>query len=64
MPATTYSAIIVMILAAVLPRFGVAFSNDTLTTAVETFVQIVLGLFVYFTHKNVVAKARRAGAHV
>lgn len=59
---STIGSIVVMVLAAVLPRFGITLGNETLTTTVETVLQLVLGLYVYFTHKKVVAAANRAGA--
>lgn len=64
MPATTYASVIAMVLAALLPRFGISLSNDTLTTTVQTIVEIILGIIVYVNHKNVVAQARAGGASI
>ncbi len=58
---STYVTVAVMVLAAILPRFGINLGNDSLTTVVEGLIQIVGGLYVYFSHKSVVTAAKAAG---
>lgn len=55
------TTVIVMALAAILPRYGVTIGNETLTTAIQTLVEIVAALYIYFTHGTVVRAARAAG---
>lgn len=59
--ASINASIIVMILAAILPHFNITIGNDALTTMVQAVVEIVLGLYVYFTHKQLLTTARNAG---
>lgn len=46
--STTIVAVIVMVLAQVLPSIGVEFSNETLTTTVQTLFTIGAGLWIWY----------------
>lgn len=62
----TYVALVVMILGAILPRFGVTLGSSELTTMVQALIVIVSGIYVAFKHRAVVASANagiiRAGS--
>ena len=53
--------IVVMILAALLPRFGVTLGNDVLTTTVQAIIVIGGGLYAYLKHKNLATAAKAQG---
>lgn len=57
-------SIVVMVLAAILPHFGITIGNEALTTTVETIIELGLGTFVYFRHKKVVGAANAVGARI
>lgn len=52
-----YVSLVVMILAAILPRFGLNIGNDAITTMIQTLVVICVGIYASLKHGNVVAKA-------
>ena len=54
-------SLVVMILAALLPRFGITLGNDTLTTVVQTVIVIGSGLYAYLKHKNLATAAKAQG---
>lgn len=46
--STTYIAVIVMILAEVLPKLGITVSSDSLTTTITTLVTLVSGVYLLY----------------
>ena len=58
---SVYVPIIVMILAALLPRFGINLGNDALTTTIQTLVVVGAAIYGAIAHKSVVAGSIRAG---
>lgn len=44
--STTYTAVLVMVLAQVLPKIGVNVGNDELTTTVSVLASVVAGVWV------------------
>jgi hypothetical protein len=61
--SSTYTTIVIMILATILPHFGISLGNDVLTNVVQGLVEITGGLYVYYRHKTLVTAARAAGVN-
>lgn len=57
----TYGSIVVMVLAAILPHFGINIGSDQLTSIVQGLIEIAGGLIVYFNHSKAVTLATAAG---